>query len=148
MGNINRAVEYFIEFLKKKKLRLTKQREIVVRVFLEREGHLGIDELYSIIHKKHPNIGYVTVWRTLNLLKKAKIAAEVNFGDRKTKYEHLFDHEHHDHLICLCCGESIEVIDPRIERLQEKLAKRHRFKVQRHRMEIFGLCRCCQRDRK
>lgn len=143
MRNINRAVGCFIDFLKTKRLRLTRQREIVARTFLEREGHLGVDELYSIIHKKYPDIGYVTVWRTLNLLKDAKIAAEVNLGDKKTKYEHLFDHKHHDHLICLACGKSKEVVDPRIEKLQEKLAKRHNFKVQRHRMEIFGLCKRC-----
>ena len=141
---MNRALGCFIDFLEKKRLRLTRQRGIVGIAFLEKEGHLGIDELYSIIRKKYPKIGYATVWRTLNLLKEAKIASEVSFAGKKRRYEHLFEHSHHDHLVCLKCGKSIAVVDPQIEKLQEKLAKRHKFEIKWHRMEIFGFCKKCK----
>ncbi|NQU17196.1 MAG: transcriptional repressor [Candidatus Saganbacteria bacterium] len=144
---MNRAAEYFTRFIKQKNLRMTKQREIVVRVFLGKEGHLGIDELYSLVKKKYPEIGYATVWRTLNLLKEAKIASEVSFTGKKRKYEHLFDHKHHDHLICLKCGRCIEIVNPKIEQLQEKLARQHGFKIRSHRLEIFGFCLRCSGDK-
>lgn len=142
---MDRAVDCFKDFIKKKKLRLTKQREDIVLTFLKKEGHLGIDELYSMLRQKNKNIGYATVWRTLNLLKEARIAAEVNFAGKKSRFEHLFGHEHHDHLICVKCGRCIEVVDPRIEKLQEKLGKKHSFKIDNHRMEIFGVCKKCQK---
>jgi Fur family ferric uptake transcriptional regulator len=63
-----------------------------------------------------------------------------------TRYEHLFGHEHHDHLICLNCGKYIEVVEPAIEELQAKLAQKNNFQVLRHRMELYGVCQDCRRS--
>jgi Fur family ferric uptake transcriptional regulator len=60
-----------------------------------------------------------------------------------TRYEHEYGHEHHDHLICERCRRSIEVVDPRIEELQEKLARDHGFVMTRHKLDMFGICSKC-----
>jgi Fur family ferric uptake transcriptional regulator len=49
-------------------------------------------------------------------------------------------------LVCLECGRVIEVISPEIEGLQETLARRHEFVPTSHKMQIFGVCRACERD--
>lgn len=140
---MEKAAEYFREYLKGKGLRMTRPREVILKAFLRNEGHLGLDELYSKIKRNNSGIGFATVWRTLNLLKAAQIASQVNFAGRKARYEHKFEHAHHDHLVCVKCGRLTEVVDPKIEKLQEKLAKKNKFKALSHRMEIFGECARC-----
>jgi len=140
------VIDVFINFLRKKNLKLTKQREEILRLFLKTERHLSVEDLYNIVKKKDQNIGHATVFRTLRLLCETGIAKEVDFGD-KLRYEHKYGHQHHDHLICVECGKFIEVIDGRIERLQDELCKKKRFLPHRHKMEIFGACKQCRKNR-
>ena len=79
----------------------------------------------------------------LKLFKDAGIAKEVDLGDRVVRYEVELEGEHHDHLVCLNCGDYLEVLDMNIERLQEELCKRYDFQMVDHRMEIFGYCKKC-----
>ena len=101
-------------------------------------------------------IGYQTTTMELVVVKtdlttridvaiEAGIAGEVDFGERIMRYELKYGHEHHDHLICLKCGKYIEAMDPKIERLQKRLCERFGFIPQKHRMEIFGVCKECQK---
>ncbi len=141
--NISKEEDILYEYLKNKDLKLTGQRKIILDAFLGIESHITAEELYGIIKKNNPEIGVATVYRTLKILCEAGLANEVKFGDQVAHYEHLFDHEHHDHLICIQCGKYTEVCDPDIEELQQKLADQNHFKLLRHRMELYGICADC-----
>lgn len=117
-----------------------------MNIFLKSERHLDIEDLYQIIRGKRLNIGRATVFRTLKLLSQAGLAQEVNLGDGRVRYEHKFGHEHHDHLVCVRCGRFIEASDVRIEKLQEELCLKLKFKPLSHRLEIFGICRECRKS--
>jgi len=140
---MSKELGIFIDYLRKKDLKLTEQRKEILNVFLKTERHLSVEDLYNIAKRKDPNIGQATVFRTLKLLQEADIAKEVDLGDGKIRYEHKYGHEHHDHLICIRCGRFVEAVDPKIEKLQDNLCKRHGFLPQRHKMEIFGICSKC-----
>jgi Fur family transcriptional regulator, ferric uptake regulator len=133
---------------KSKGLNLTNQRKKILEYFLKVEDHVSIEEFYNIVKKKDPDIGYSTVYRTLKLFSECELAREVDFGEGRVRYEHLFGHEHHDHLICEKCGLTVEFMDPDIEKLQEKLLKKHKFKPIDHKLELFGLCEKCQKNGK
>jgi Fur family ferric uptake transcriptional regulator len=133
----------FEGYLEGKGLRLTPQRSLILDVFLGREGHMTPEDLYMLVKRRDRSIGQATVYRTLKLLTESGMAREVDFGDGVLRYEHEFGHSHHDHLICLRCKKSIEVLDPAIEALQERLAERHGFLIKGHRMDMFGICREC-----
>ena len=141
---MTKEISVFIDFLKKKNLKLTDQRREILKIFLGTNRHLSVENLYNIVKKKDPSIGQATVFRTLKLLCEADIAKEVDFGDKKIRYEHKYGHKHHDHFICVECGIFIEAMDPKIERLQEELCKKIGFLAQRHKMEIFGICKNCR----
>ncbi|MBU1006031.1 MAG: transcriptional repressor [Candidatus Omnitrophica bacterium] len=141
---MSKELEIFIGYLKKKGLKLTVQRKIMLDVFLKTERHLSVEGLYNIAKKKDKSIGQATVFRTLKVLQDAGIAKEVDIGDGKKRYERQYGREHHDHLICVKCGVFIEAVDPRIEKLQDELCRKHGFKPQRHKMEIFGVCKKCR----
>ncbi|MDP2939459.1 MAG: Fur family transcriptional regulator [Candidatus Omnitrophota bacterium] len=141
---MQKEIELFKSSLKKSNLKVTSQRLKVLEVFLKTEKHVSCDELYRVIRRAYPEIGYATVYRTLKLIQKTGLAREVDFGDRTSRLEHNFGHEHHDHLICLKCGRFFEVFDSDIERLQEKLARKSNFTPIRHKMDIFGYCQKCK----
>ena len=126
-------------YIQDRRLNTTAQREAIVEQFLRTRDHISIDELLSKVRKRHPRVGYATVYRTLKLLVDSGLAIERQFGDGQARYEVVGDH--HDHLICVKCGLILEFEDDEIERLQERIAARMGgFTVLRHRHELYGLC--------
>lgn len=141
---ISEAKEIFSIYLKKKGLRNTSQREEILNAFLAADKHITVDDLYNVLKKRSPDIGYATVHRNMGLLCESGLADEIKIGNKMTRYEQKYGHKHHDHLICLKCGGFTEVNDERIEKLQDKLAIANDFKPMRHKMEIYGLCVRCK----
>ena len=142
---MDKELDIFIGFLREKHLKLTSQREEILKTFLRVDRHLSVEELYDIVKKKNSRIGQATVFRTLKLLCEAGFAGQVNLGDRIVRYEHKYGHKHHDHLICVECGRCIETVDPKIEELQQILCKKEGFLPKKHKMEIFGVCKSCRK---
>lgn len=138
------AHEIFEDYLRQGKLKNTPQRRLILDTFLEGEGHLSSEELYEAVKAREESVGQATVYRTLKLIAAAGLAREVHFGDGVARYEKKYGEEHHDHLICDVCGKTTEVMDERIEQLQEELAERHGFLLTSHRMVLHGLCSDCR----
>jgi len=128
-------------------LKSTRQRTLIVDSFLAAKGHLDVDSLLARVRQIDPKISAATVYRTMKLLAELGIAHAQRFGDGHTRYESAVDRHHHDHLICTGCGTIIEFENDRIEALQDSVARRHGFKVTRHKLELYGLCQGCQKSR-
>jgi Fur family ferric uptake transcriptional regulator len=133
----------FHAYLAEQGLKSTQQREIILHEFLRAGAHLSTEELYLRLREQHPRIGYATVHRTLKLFAECGIAEPRHFGDGQTRYESMAGEEHHDHLICTACGAIVEFENPEIEALQERVASQHGFRIERHRLELYGRCREC-----
>jgi Fur family transcriptional regulator, ferric uptake regulator len=136
--------EIFLEHIKKAGLRRTGQRDLILETFLSTEEHLTSEGLYWLVHQIDPSIGHTTVYRTLKLLTEAGLAREVRFGDNKTYYEHHYDHEHHDHMICTECGRVIEFLSKEIEELQDAMAAKFDFVPTHHSLRMWGFCSDCR----
>jgi Fur family ferric uptake transcriptional regulator len=132
------------QYLASQGLRSTSQRDTILKTFIEAGQHLSAEELYARVKKAHPGIGYATVYRTLKLLVEADLAEERRFEDGFTRFEYKNKDTHHDHLICIRCGAIIEFENERIEILQHDVARQKGFKVQSHKLELYGLCAACQ----
>jgi Fur family transcriptional regulator, ferric uptake regulator len=137
--------QIFLEHIQAAGLRRTGQRDLILEMFLSTEEHLTSEDLYWLVHKLDPTIGHTTVYRTLKLLTEAGLAREVRFGDNKTYYEHHYNHEHHDHMICTDCGKVIEFFSPDIELLQDQMADNFGFRPTHHSLRLWGICAECQR---
>ena len=137
--------EIFSEHIQKAGLRRTAQRELILDIFLRTEEHLTSEDLYWLVHREDPTVGHTTVYRTLKLLTEAGLAREVRFGDNKTYYEHHFNHEHHDHMICTDCGRVIEFFSPDIEKMQDEVADKFGFRLSHHSLRMWGACSDCQK---
>ena len=135
----------FQDHIRASGLRRTGQRDLILEIFLSTEEHLTSEDLYSIVHRKDPTVGHTTVYRTLKLLTEAELAREVRFGDNRTYYEHHYNHEHHDHMICTECGKVIEFFSADIEALQDEMADKFAFRPTHHSLRMWGVCSDCQK---
>jgi len=120
----------------------SRSRAEVIEVFFRAGTHVTIDELTRAVRKRNRSVGYATVYRTVKLLERLDYAKELDFGDGQKRYESNLV-AHHDHLVCRECGEVFEFKEPRIETLQEQVAKRHGFFPTMHRLDIYGYCWKC-----
>lgn len=134
----------FEGYLLSKHLKHSQQRKELLDIFLAIEKHVTADEFYRTAKRRYPSIGFATVYRTLKLLCQSGLCREFKLEDGTTRYEHLYGHKHHDHLVCTRCGRCIEIEDAGIEHLQERLFRQHKFTAQGHRMELYGICDKCK----
>ena len=144
-NNNEEIIDELKKIVKQKGLKYTEQREIVLSILLDAQGHLTAEEVYNEIKKEHTdsNIGIATVYRALSFLEEVDLIASIAFGTDGKKYESNAK-SHHDHLICTDCGKIIEFIDDEIEKRQDKIAKKNNFKVTSHSMQLYGVCEKCQ----
>ncbi|HEV8593646.1 MAG TPA: Fur family transcriptional regulator [Pyrinomonadaceae bacterium] len=144
-NDFSKEREIFLEHIQKAGLRRTGQRDLIMDIFLRTEEHLTSEDLYYLVQKEDPTVGHTTVYRTLKLLTEAGLAREVRFGDNKTYYEHHYNHEHHDHMICTECGKVIEFFSAGIESLQDQMADKFDFRPTHHSLRMWGVCSDCQK---
>ena len=144
MNRFTAEMQVFREYLDRKKLKQTPHRHLILETFLDGEGHRSVEDIYRAVRQRDAHIGYTTVYRTMKLLGEAGLARELDLSDGLTRYEHLYNHTHHDHLICTECGSSIEFFNAEIERLQDSASEKLGFKVLDHRLQIYGLCAACR----
>jgi Fur family ferric uptake transcriptional regulator len=145
-SQLNTLLDQLAEFLSRKGLKSTRQRDLIATIVFESDEHLNVDMLYQMVRERDPKVGYSTVYRTLRLLKESGLVSERHFGDGGARYEVSREGEHHDHLICTLCGTIVEFEHEEIERLQEALAKRKGFVIESHKHEIYGRCASCRRQ--
>jgi Fur family ferric uptake transcriptional regulator len=138
-------IRRFEQALKERGLKSTSQRDDIARVFFGADRHLSVEEVYRAVKKVNPRVGYATVYRTLRLLKECGLAAERHFDDGQARYEAAEEEaQHHDHIICERCGKIVEFASQELERLQERIGRFLGFVIDRHRMELYGICADCR----
>lgn len=120
-----------------KGLKMTGQRRIIARVLSDATDHPDVEQVYRRASAIDPKISIATVYRTVRLLEEASIVTRHDFGDGRARYEEADEH-HHDHLIDIKTGEVIEFQNPRIEALQEEIARELGYRLVGHRLELFG----------
>ena len=128
-------------------LKFTRPREVIVKKILGAKAgeHFTADELWGELRKKDKRVSRATVYRTLNLLVEKKVVEEHDFGKGEKYYERMVERPHHDHLICIHCGQIIEFENPEIEFLQQKIAHQKGFVISYHSHKLFGACSACQK---
>ncbi len=141
------AESIFTDFLEKKQLKLTSQRRTILGVATEAKGHFTAEELLALSKRRDATISKATVYRTLDLLKGSGILEEQDFGGGKRSYERALGVRHHDHFVCIRCGDIIEFENDQIEKLQESEARKREFQVVYHSLKLFGFCRRCANGR-
>ncbi|MFQ5538371.1 MAG: Fur family transcriptional regulator [Gemmatimonadota bacterium] len=137
-------VRLFGRYLREQGLPVTQQREVVADVVFQAQGHLSVDEIEQAIRERGERIGKATIYRTLDLLVRSRLAEEHDFGEGFKRYEHRLSREPvHEHLICLECGKVVEFQSREVQEVEDRVSREYGFAPARHRLEIYGLCAEC-----
>ncbi len=124
-------------------MKVTHQRLAILGALSLGRAHVTAQEVFEIVHQKHPEVGFATVYRFLRKLTEYHFVTEVRMGGSPARYE-LTPNHHHDHLTCTACGKIVEFENKTIESLQEKIAAENGFSLTHHVLELYGRCRDCK----
>jgi Fur family ferric uptake transcriptional regulator len=127
-------------------VRLTRQRRVLLEVMDQAERHLSADAILERAQKIDPNVHRVTVYRTLEMLKKMGLLDELDLL-------HIHGHRHyyeshgprdHIHVACLRCGKVREVESDLYEQMKRQIERDTGVKITVTRTEIGGYCEACR----
>jgi Fur family ferric uptake transcriptional regulator len=119
----------------------------VLEAFLQTENHVTVDELTRIIANQGHELSPDFIRDTLRLMDRYGFAQKNRFDNGIIRWEHRHLGQHHDHMVCTKCRQIVEFENPVLERLQAEIAAAHGFHMLQHRMEIYGICAQCQKER-
>ena len=134
-----------LSVLKKHHYKLTPQRRAVIQVITSSQDHLTPGAIHQKVHQDYPNIGFVTVYRTLDMLAELGLICELHAGRSCHSYT-LSVPEHHHHLICSNCGKVTDFTGFELSELEQKLSRETGFAIEGHLLEFIGLCQTCRRE--
>jgi Fur family ferric uptake transcriptional regulator len=122
----------------------TTGRNDILAAVAEMEGHFDLHDLHNKLKNKGSKISRASLYRNLPMLIEKGILAEVEKIENHSHYERVIGQKHHDHLICLNCGATIEFYSPTLEMMQDEICAREQFQCVRHSLEIMGYCKNCK----
>jgi Fur family transcriptional regulator, ferric uptake regulator len=127
-------------------IRVTRQRRVLLRAMETADRHLDAGAILEKAQKEDPRVHRVTVYRTLELLKRHGLIDELDLL-------HIRGHQHyyeshgprdHIHVACLRCGKVREVESRLFEELKRQIERDCRIKITVTRTEIGGYCNSCR----
>ena len=115
--------------------KVTPQRVMVLES-VSVEQHQSLHE----IRARCPEVGLVTIYRTLDLLCEIGAVRRLDLGNG-SRYELAADHHHH--LICEECGTVAEFEECPID-VSTLPTPRDGFEISSHSLEVYGRCAGCR----
>jgi Fur family ferric uptake transcriptional regulator len=137
-------LERFRRYLRDHRQPVTRQRDLVARAVFLSDDHLSVQGIARALRSQGEQVGTATLYRTLDLLVESGLVRAHDFGEGFKRFEPMLSQTHHEHLICERCGRVIEFQNERLERMLPIIADEHGFQHQRHRLELYGVCRECR----
>jgi Fur family transcriptional regulator, ferric uptake regulator len=130
--------------LKKAGLKITGPRIKILHILENaKERHLRAEDVYRLLVDAGEDIGLATVYRVLTQFEEAGLIKRHHFEEGYSVFE--LDHgEHHDHVVCIKCGDVEEFVDEVIEQRQKEVASRVGYSMTDHSLMIYGVCGPCQ----
>ncbi len=139
--DVHKELVKFSEFLKKKNLKITGQRLLVAQKIFSTKEHFRVEDLFDLLKDKKDEISRATVYRTVALLVESGQLTEHDFGQNSKFYEFCSTSQyHHDHIVCLDCGNIEEFHDERIEKIQKEVIKKYDYTLVDHSLNLYGRC--------
>ncbi len=145
MNNLNSksVANIWLQKIKENGQRLTRQRCVIVDILLNTDRALEPIEVYDLGRKSYPNLGLVTVYRTLENLEKLGLLQKVYQLNGYNKYFRSA-HGHKHLLICTSCGKAVYFDGFDLKQQINKVSDDLSFDINDHWLQLFGTCRQCQ----
>jgi Fur family ferric uptake transcriptional regulator len=124
-------------------LKVTEPRLKILSVFEKSKArHLSAEDIHDTLKAKSVMVGMATIYRALANFEKAGILNKSTFDDGRAIYE-INEGPHHDHIVCVDCGNVEEFVDEEIEKRQKKIANQKGYSLKSHSLVLYGSCSEC-----
>ena len=144
LESINHELEESIASLRQAGVRITPQRQAIMRYLISSHSHPTADEIYQTLSPKFPNISVATIYNNLRVFKDIGIVKELTYGDSSSRFD--FNTHNHYHIICEKCGKIVDFHYPQLDEVEQLAQHVTDFDVTHHRMEIYGICKDCKEE--
>lgn len=125
--------------------RKTAPRQALAILIGNQSGHFTAADLVLAARRQRLRMGRATLFRTLELLTELGVLERIDLPIGEHAYVRCTA-EHHHHLVCSSCGHTLDVRDRGLATAMTEIAERVGFRIDSHRVELFGLCAECQRQ--
>ena len=140
------VIERFAQYLSRHKLKMTRERRVILDHVVSVRGHFDVDDLLVRLRKAGHGVSRATLYRNLPRLVDSGLIHKVEMAHGQARYELMVGRHHHDHMICLGCGTILEFESPEVERIQVEVCRRKKFVMTGHTHQIRGYCSGCAGD--
>lgn len=123
--------------------RLTAPRRAIAELIAEHDGHFTAAELEVVARERRLGISRATLFRLLELLTELQVVERLELPTGEHAYVPCA-RAHHHHVVCSRCGRTTEVADCGVSDAVAEISRRSGYRIDTHRLELFGLCRHCQ----
>lgn len=131
-----------LDTLKNTGVRITPQRHAILEYLIQSMTHPTADDIYKALEGKFPNMSVATVYNNLRVFREAGLVKELTYGDASSRFD--FVTNDHYHMICETCGKIVDFHYPGLDEIEHFASHVTGFKVNSHRLEIYGTCPSCQ----
>lgn len=131
--------------LAKRGRRLTRQRRAIVQVMDQAERHLDAGSILRHAKKIDPGVHRVTVYRTIEMLKKEGLIDELDLLHIRGDQHYYESHgpRDHIHVACLKCGKVREFESDLYDRMKKQIEQDLKIRITVTRTEVGGYCEDC-----
>ena len=123
--------------------RLTAPRRAIAELIAEHEGHFTAADLAGHARARGLGIGRATIFRVLDVLVELRAIERIDLPTGDHAYV-ACEPLHHHHVVCSSCGRVTDIADEGLRTVVREVARRTGYRVDDHRLELFGLCPACQ----
>jgi Fur family transcriptional regulator, ferric uptake regulator len=128
--------------LRRRGLRWTPQRRLLIEVLSRTDGHVTGAELVERCRARDPETTPSTVYRTLDVLEELGFVRHAHGHDGREEY-HVLPRTEHGHLHCERCGGSWEIEAAEAAALVRALQRRRGFRLDLSHLTASGTCAEC-----
>lgn len=136
-----------LDTLKTTGVRITPQRHAILEYLIESMSHPTADDIYKALEHRFPNMSVATVYNNLRVFRESGLVRELTYGDNASRFD--FVTSKHYHIICESCGKIVDFHYPGLDEVEHLAAHVTGFKVNSHRLEVYGICpECAEKETK
>lgn len=117
-------------------------RASILNILRSATSPLSPKQILGLIVIKKPDLA--TIYRNLSLMESLGIINTVDLGEGFKRYELNHPEGHKHHVICRSCGKIEDIEECGLKNIEMKIAQKIGFKIEKHRLEFFGLCALCR----
>jgi Fur family ferric uptake transcriptional regulator len=124
--------------------RLTSERRAVAELIAGRDGAFDSADLVAESRRRNLGVARATIFRTLEVLTGIGAVERLDLPSGEHSYVRCDTRSHHHHVVCTRCGRSADLERIGMAPIIDAVALETGYRVDRHRVELFGLCPECR----